>query len=243
MLQYLQWYRLCDTQYSDMTVAGQAQYTLHYVITLSNLLSRLPSIASPHLIISPTPTSEYDWFYIKTVKRVTVLLRSNRNIEPLPRPVFAMTEINPHDPDIQIIEDVELMEEINTLTELGTTLIQAILEKEPMVNIRDLIDAGAPLWFQDNEGTSPLHAAAYVGNDQLVKILLEEGALWNAGESFLFLLSNPLIDCALVDNLGNTAGDIALSMNNNACYTLIRDAGIRAGASCTAAFPLPSLKL
>ena len=226
-----------------MTVAGQAQYTLHYVITLSNLLSRLPSIASPHLIISPTPTSEYDWFYIKTVKRVTVLLRSNRNIEPLPRPVFAMTEINPHDPDIQIIEDVELMEEINTLTELGTTLIQAILEKEPMVNIRDLIDAGAPLWFQDNEGTSPLHAAAYVGNDQLVKILLEEGALWNAGESFLFLLSNPLIDCALVDNLGNTAGDIALSMNNNACYTLIRDAGIRAGASCTAAFPLPSLKL
>lgn len=243
MLQYLQWYRLCDTQYSDMTVAGQAQYTLHYVITLSNLLSRLPSIASPHLIISPTPTSEYDWFYIKTVKRVTVLLRSNRNIEPLPRPVFAMTEINPHDPDIQIIEDVELMEEINTLTELGTTLIQAILEKEPMINIRDLIDAGAPLWFQDNEGTSPLHAAAYVGNDQLVKILLEEGALWNAGESFLFLLSNPPIDCALVDNLGNTAGDIALSMNNNACYTLIRDAGIRAGASCTAAFPLPSLKL
>ncbi|KAG8213881.1 hypothetical protein J3R82DRAFT_10625 [Butyriboletus roseoflavus] len=139
-----------------------------------------------------------------------------------------MSEINPHHSGFQIIEDVDLMEEINTLTELGTTLIQAILEKEPIVNIRDLIDAGAPLWFQDNEGTSPLHAAAYVGNDQLVKILLEEGALWNAGESFLSFLSIPHIAHALVDNLGNTAGDIALSMNNDACYTLIRDAGIRA---------------
>lgn len=83
--------------------------------------------------------------------------------------------------DVQI-QDVEDMEEINALTELGTTLIQAILEKEPLDNIRDLIDAGAPLWFQDNEGTSPLHAAAYVGNEQLVNLLLDEGALWNAGE-------------------------------------------------------------
>lgn len=86
--------------------------------------------------------------------------------------------------DVQIIQDVEDIEEINAITELGTTLIQAILEKEPLANIRDLIDAGAPLWFQDNQGTSPLHAAAYVGNDQLVKLLLEEGALWNAGKSF-----------------------------------------------------------
>ncbi|KAF8554730.1 hypothetical protein OG21DRAFT_1508615 [Imleria badia] len=120
-----------------------------------------------------------------------------------------MSGNNPHDPDD--FQDVDDMEEINALTELGTTLIQAILEKEPLDNIRDLIDAGAPLWFQDNEGTSPLHAAAYAGNEQLVKLLLDEGAVWNA-----------------VDNLGNTAGDIALSMNNDACYTLIRDTGIRA---------------
>ena len=33
----------------------------------------------------------------------------------------------------------------------------------------------------------------------------------------------------LVDNLQNTAGDIALYLNNELCYTLIRDAGIRAG--------------
>lgn len=32
-----------------------------------------------------------------------------------------------------------------------------------------------------------------------------------------------------VDKLQNTAGDIALSFNNDKIYTLIRDAGIRAG--------------
>jgi len=34
-----------------------------------------------------------------------------------------------------------------------------------------------------------------------------------------------------VDNLHNTAADIALSMNNESCYRLIRDAGIRSGES------------
>ena len=32
-----------------------------------------------------------------------------------------------------------------------------------------------------------------------------------------------------MDNLHNTAADIALSMNNESCYRLIRDAGIRSG--------------
>lgn len=35
----------------------------------------------------------------------------------------------------------------------------------------------------------------------------------------------------LVDNLHNTAGDIALSLNNDECYQIIRDAGIRSGLS------------
>lgn len=111
--------------------------------------------------------------------------------------------------DFEIIDDVD-DPEIIALTELGTTLIQAILEKEPISNVQDLIDAGAPVWYQDDEGTSALHAAAYVENEQLIKLLIEEGAVWNA-----------------VDNLQNTAGDIALSFNNAACYNLIRDAGIR----------------
>lgn len=85
------------------------------------------------------------------------------------------------------MDDLEIMEEIedtHALTELGTTLIQAILEKEPLANIEELIDADAALWFQDNEGTSPLHAAAYVGNKELVDKFLNEGAIWNAGKLY-----------------------------------------------------------
>lgn len=81
------------------------------------------------------------------------------------------------------VEDIADIEEINALTELGTTLIQAILEREPLENIQDLIDAGTPLWFQDDEGISPLHAAAYVANEKLIKMFLDDGAVWNAGES------------------------------------------------------------
>ena len=33
----------------------------------------------------------------------------------------------------------------------------------------------------------------------------------------------------LADNFGQTAGDIALSFNNERCYNIIRDAGIRSG--------------
>lgn len=40
-----------------------------------------------------------------------------------------------------------------------------------------------------------------------------------------------------MDNLRNSAGDIALSLNNEACYTLIRDAGIRSGV-CTVRYAL-----
>jgi hypothetical protein len=39
-----------------------------------------------------------------------------------------------------------------------------------------------------------------------------------------------LTHIVLVDYLRNTAGDIALSFNNEEIYILIRDAGIRAGA-------------
>ena len=87
---------------------------------------------------------------------------------------------DPYEDDFMISDDID-DPEIVMLTELGTTLINAILEKEPISNVRDLIDAGAPLWYQDEEGTSVLHAAVCVENEQLVKLLIEEGAVWNAG--------------------------------------------------------------
>ncbi|KAI0819972.1 hypothetical protein BC628DRAFT_1399708 [Trametes gibbosa] len=100
--------------------------------------------------------------------------------------------------------------DVDELIIQGEELVSAILWRTPFAEIKSMIEAGAPVWFQDSEGLSPLHAAAYVEDDALVRLLIDEGAVWNA-----------------VDNLHNTAGDVALSLNNEKCYTIIRDAGIR----------------
>ena len=64
---------------------------------------------------------------------------------------------------------------------LGGYLNFSIFNRRPLPKILTLIDAGAPLWYQDDEGTSPLHAAAYIEDDELVRILIGKGAIWNAG--------------------------------------------------------------
>ncbi|KAI5121556.1 hypothetical protein M0805_000737 [Coniferiporia weirii] len=101
-------------------------------------------------------------------------------------------------------------EELKELVDLGKTLIAKIFERQPLEDLKALIDQDAPLWYQDEEGTSALHAAAYNEDRELVDLLLEKGAVWNA-----------------VDNLGNTVGDVAVSLNNEECYRSIRDAGLR----------------
>lgn len=73
-------------------------------------------------------------------------------------------------------------EDIEALSMLGGYLIFSILHRRPLPKILTLIDAGAPLWHQDNDGTSALHAAATIEDERLVRILLEKGAIWNAGE-------------------------------------------------------------
>ena len=81
---------------------------------------------------------------------------------------------------------------------LGGYLVFSILHRRPRPKILALIDAGAPLWYQDEEGTSPLHAAAYVEDKELVRILIEKGAIWNAGEVVLCeMLRIPLISFVL----------------------------------------------
>jgi protein arginine N-methyltransferase 2 len=80
---------------------------------------------------------------------------------------------------------------------------------------------------------SPLHAAAYVRRPDVAKFLIQEGAVWNAGayrvQVCFGLELKPWLGYT-VDNLKNTAGDIALSFNDEETYTLIRDAGIRSGS-------------
>ncbi|KAJ7770186.1 arginine methyl transferase [Mycena maculata] len=103
-------------------------------------------------------------------------------------------------------------DDLDALTVLGEHLIDSILAEEPLDSIKEVIRQGVPLWYQNEiEGISCLHAAAYTQNLELVKLLIEHGAVWNA-----------------VDYLRNTAGDIALSFNNEEMYTIIRDAGLRA---------------
>lgn len=72
-------------------------------------------------------------------------------------------------------------EDIEALSMLGGYLIFSILHRRPIPKILTLIDAGAPLWYQDDDGTSPLHAAAYIEDEELVRTLIEKGAIWNAG--------------------------------------------------------------
>jgi len=73
-------------------------------------------------------------------------------------------------------------------SKLGEELIEQILSNQPLEVIKAFLDGGSPIWYQnDNEGMSPLHAAAYVQNEELVKLLIEQGAVWNAGTCLRFL--------------------------------------------------------
>ena len=118
--------------------------------------------------------------------------------------------------------------------ELGEHLIKTILSNESLASISAALDAGAPVWYQSqNEGISPLHAAAYMQNFGVAKLLIEKGAIWNAGSPVPLIAPWVTLKSRLVDYLKISAGDIALSFNNEAMYNLIRDAGIRSGASKT----------
>lgn len=73
-------------------------------------------------------------------------------------------------------------EQLDEIVSLGQQLISNILARKPFDVVKAQVEEGAPLWFQDDDGTSALHAAAYVENEQLVQYLIENGAIWNSGE-------------------------------------------------------------
>ena len=85
-------------------------------------------------------------------------------------------------------QPLALDDDIEQLSELGSELICAVWRAD-VKSVKDLIDAGAPLWYQmEPEGISALHAAAYTENEELVNLLIEEGAIWNAGKPACTLL-------------------------------------------------------
>ncbi len=72
--------------------------------------------------------------------------------------------------------------DVDAIVAQGLLLIETILRRKPLSEIKEVIAAGAPVWYQDDEGTSALHAASYTENEELVRFLIDEGAVWNAGK-------------------------------------------------------------
>lgn len=141
--------------------------------------------------------------------------------------IFEHTMSTPHNEHVAGDGDSN-EDDVQQAIALGEDLIHSIFSLAPLDAIKQKVLEGAPLWYQDNEGTSALHAAAYVSNAPLVRFLIEQGAIWNA-----------------VDNLHNSAGDIALSLNDETSYLIIRDAGIRSELILTllASKPTPTSPL
>lgn len=106
-------------------------------------------------------------------------------------------------------------EELSEHYQASLRLIDAILESDrTLIDQLVLVDK-VDCWISDElltQGWTALHAAAYVGDVGLLKMLLRKGnAVWN-----------------LVDNLGCSAGDIAYSMNNAKAYKFLMEEGVRA---------------
>ena len=73
--------------------------------------------------------------------------------------------------------------DIEAASLIGEQFINSILADQQIPAIKSFIDDGAPLWYQNDEGMSCLHAAAYRQNTELVRYLIDKGAVWNAGVS------------------------------------------------------------
>lgn len=104
--------------------------------------------------------------------------------------LYHMERVELHSDEIPL--DVDLNDDIAILTDLGVQLVYAVLQCESLENIKSLITLGAPVWYQEEqEGMSALHAAAYNENEQAVKFLIEQGAVWNASNLITATLMIP----------------------------------------------------
>lgn len=97
-----------------------------------------------------------------------------------------------------------------SLLDAGLTLINAASHLSAAEVARLLKEEQAPAWFQDELGWSALHYAAEREDGEMVKVLLANGAVWNA-----------------VCNQGHTAACVALSLNSPMIYSQITSHGVR----------------
>ena len=78
-------------------------------------------------------------------------------------------------------EDVQQVEA--DIVDAGTRLLDAIQAHDTPQTLA-LLKQGAPIWFQEEEtGWAALHFAAHYEDVELVDLLIERGAIWNASES------------------------------------------------------------
>ena len=77
-------------------------------------------------------------------------------------------------------EDVQQIE--MEIEDAGNRLLDAIQARD-MPHTLTLLNQAAPIWFQEEEtGWSALHFAAHYEDVELVDILIERGAIWNASK-------------------------------------------------------------
>ena len=75
------------------------------------------------------------------------------------------------------------------LVDAATRLLDAIQARDTAQTLA-LLNDGAPVWYQDDEtGWSALHFAAHYEQVDLVDLLIEKGAVWNASEPPIPILS------------------------------------------------------
>ncbi|EFJ15138.1 hypothetical protein SELMODRAFT_118824 [Selaginella moellendorffii] len=78
--------------------------------------------------------------------------------------------------------------------------------------LRELIRAGGDASYANpSTGLTPLIAAAKAGHSEVVRVLLNAGAPWNA-----------------LDRSGRCAGDYAMDAGHQDCYDILLDAGVKA---------------
>lgn len=79
------------------------------------------------------------------------------------------------------------------IADAGTRLLDAIQARDTPQTLA-LLKQGAPIWFQEEEtGWSALHFAGHYEDVELVEILIERGAIWNASEPDLSLVSSYVV--------------------------------------------------